>query len=145
MSKRGFGKFLLGTAVGVGVGVLIAPKKGSETREDLKKKIDELLTKLKELDKEEVKKEIETRIEKIKTDIKELDKEKVLSIAKDKCNTIKQESKKIVDLAVEKGTPVLEKAANDVREKAIQVTKDILEKLENKQQTVAKQQISDKI
>ena len=32
MSKSGFGKFLLGTAVGVGIGVLVAPKKGSETR-----------------------------------------------------------------------------------------------------------------
>lgn len=136
MSKSGFGKFLLGTAVGVGIGVLVAPKKGSETREDLKKKIDEFLTKVKSLDKEEVKKEIEEKIAKLKRDIKELDKEKVLSIAKEKGAKIKEESKKLVDLAKEKGTPVLEKAASDVREVAIKVTKDILEKLENGQKKI---------
>jgi len=136
MSKNGFGKFLLGTAVGVGIGVLVAPKKGSETREDLKKKIDEFMTKVKSLDKEEVKKEIEAKIEKLKKDIKELDKEKVLNIAKEKCAKIKEESKKIVDLAKEKGTPVLEKAASDVRTKAIEVTKDILEKLENSEKKI---------
>ncbi len=136
MSKKGCGKFLLGAAVGVGIGVLIAPKKGSETREDLKKKIDEFMTKVRSLDKEEVKKQIESKIDKLKKDIKELDKEKVLNVAKEKCAKIKEESKKIVDLAKEKGTPVLEKAANDVRDVAIKVTKDILEKLENGQKKI---------
>ena len=136
MSKSGCGKFLLGTAVGVGIGVLVAPKKGRETREDLKKKFDELMIKVKSLDKEEVKKEIEEKIAKLKRDIKELDKEKVLSIAKEKGTKIKEESKRLVDLAKEKGTPVLEKAASDVREKAIKVTKDILEKLENSEKKI---------
>ena len=136
MSKKGCGKFILGTIIGVGIGVLIAPKKGSETREDLKKKIDEFMTKVKSLDKEEVRKQIEEKITKLKKDIKELDKEKVLSIAKEKGNKIKEESKKLVDLAKEKGTPVLEKAANDVRDVAIKVTKDVLEKLENGQKKI---------
>ncbi len=38
----------------------------------------------------------------------------------------------LVDYAVEKGTPVLESAANKVREKAIDVTKEVLKKLEKK-------------
>ena len=136
MSKNGCEKFVLGALIGVGIGVLIAPKKGSETREDLKKKIDELLQKVKEIDKDEVKKQIEDKLTKLKNDIKELDKEKVLSIAKEKCAKIKEESKKLVELAKEKGTPVLEKAANEVREKAILVTKDILDKLEKGQKKV---------
>lgn len=136
MSKNGCGKFVLGALIGVGIGVLIAPKKGSETREDLKKKIDELLQKVKEIDKDEVKKQIEEKLTKLKNDIKELDKEKVLSVAKEKCARIKEESKKLVELAKEKGTPVLEKTANEVREKAILVTKDILDKLEKGQKKV---------
>ena len=61
--KKGFGKFLTGALVGVGLGVLFAPKKGSETRKELKEKIDELVARLKEVDIEEVKDNIKIKIE----------------------------------------------------------------------------------
>ena len=38
----------------------------------------------------------------------------------------------LVDYAIDKGTPVLEKTANSIREKAIDVTKEVLDKLEKK-------------
>ena len=43
MSKKSIGKFISGAAIGVGLGFLFAPKKGSETRKELKGKIDELI------------------------------------------------------------------------------------------------------
>ena len=43
MSKKGFGRFALGAGIGAGLGMLFAPKSGTELRSDLKKKIDELI------------------------------------------------------------------------------------------------------
>lgn len=133
MSKNGFGKFVVGAGVGALIGILLAPKKGSETREELKVKFDEFLTKVKSLKKEDIQEEFQLRIEKLKRDIDELDKEKVLNAAKDKAKIIKSESQKLVEYAKDKGTPVLEKAADDIRLKAIDVTKSVLDKLEGKE------------
>ena len=48
-NKSGLGKFLLGAGIGVGLGILFAPKSGKETRADLKKKMDDLLEKAKNI------------------------------------------------------------------------------------------------
>ena len=53
--KSGIGKFVAGAAIGAGLGILFAPKKGSETRRELKEKMDELLNKAKDIDMDEVK------------------------------------------------------------------------------------------
>ena len=41
MDSDGFASFLVGVAVGVGLGLLFAPKSGEETREIIRKKADE--------------------------------------------------------------------------------------------------------
>ncbi|MCI8588058.1 MAG: hypothetical protein HFG40_00210 [Bacilli bacterium] len=130
VKKGGAGKFLLGAAVGAGLGILFAPKAGSETRKDLKKKFDELVRKVKEIDMEDVKEELQNKIDEIKEQLEDLDKEKVIAIAKKKGNQIKESCEQLVQMAIDKGTPVLEKAANEVREKTIEAVKEVLEKLE---------------
>ncbi len=133
MSKgKGIGKFVAGVAIGAGLGILFAPKKGSETRKDLKDKLDNVVAKIKSLDKEEIKKTFEDKVEEIKAELEDLDKEKVLKIAKKKGEDIKKKCQDLVNLAVAKGTPVLEKAAEELRLKAIDVVSDVLEKLEAK-------------
>lgn len=135
MSKKGsgLGKFLAGAAIGVGLGLLFAPKKGSETRAILKAKLDELMIQIKKIDIEEVKEEFEDRLQEIKEELADLDKEKALALAKEKAIQLKNKAQDLVDLAVEKGTPVLKDAAEEVRLKTIEVTKDVLKKLEGKE------------
>lgn len=130
--KKGLGKFIAGLGLGAAVGVLFAPKAGSETRKELKVKMDALLNDLKNVDADEVKETIEAKIFEIKEALADLDKEKILKIAKKKVVEIQDMADELVDYAIEKGTPVLESAAADVRAKAIDVTKEVLEKLENK-------------
>ena len=122
---------LAGIGIGAGLGMLFAPKKGSELRKDLKDKLDELVGKVKEIDMDDVKDEFFEKVDSIKKELEELDKEKVLKIAKEKGEELKKKSDELVKLAKKKGTPVLENVANEVREKAIIVVKDVLEKLEN--------------
>mgnify|MGYP004455983997 FL=1 len=127
MSKKGF---LWGAALGIGAGMLLAPKKGSETRRELKAKLDEMLAKLKDVDYDEVRENIEVKIYQIKNELRDLDKEKAIDIAKKKVAELQKMSSELVDYAVEKGTPVLQKSADAIREKVIKVSKEVIEKLE---------------
>ena len=111
MSKKGLGKFVAGAAIGAGLGLLFAPKKGEELRGDLKKKLDDIVKQAKDID------------------IVDLDKEKALEIAKEKGAQLKVKAQELVDLAVEKGTPVLKKTANDVLDNVIKVSKETQKKL----------------
>ena len=129
MSKK-IGKLLAGIGIGVGLGILFAPEKGKDTREKLKKKLNEMYDKLKNVDIEEVKENIEKQISDIKDELEDLDKEKVLKIAKQKGKQIVKKSEELYKLAVEKGTPVLEKAADEIRLYAIDVLNSITKKLD---------------
>lgn len=133
MRKKGFGKFLLGLGAGAGLGILFAPKKGSETRQALKEKADELINEVKNLEVDEVKKEIEKKIDDIQNALKDLDKEKALKIAQEKSEDIKDAIEELYEYAKEKATPVIQNAVEALRESAIKTTKDVLEKLEKKE------------
>ena len=43
MSKKGLGKLVLGAGIGASLALLFAPKKGSDLRNDIKKKINEFM------------------------------------------------------------------------------------------------------
>ena len=128
--KHGFGTLLTGALIGAGLGILFAPKEGSETRKELKNKMNNLMNQIKEIDYDEVKDHLMEKLDDLKAELKDLDKEKVLSVAKTKETQIKNKAEELIQVAKEKGTPVVEKAALEVKEKTIVVLKDVIERLE---------------
>ena len=137
MSKKGTGKLVLGASLGAGLALLFAPKKGSELRENLKNRINDLVNRAKEVDVKEVQENLENKMEEIKNEIEDLDKEKVKwvnfkrnKIAEKKAKELKKKTEELVEYAKEKGTPVLEKAAKEVKKQAANVCKEVLNKLE---------------
>ena len=130
MSKKGIGKFIAGAAVGAGLGLLFAPKSGSETRKELKAKLDDLVNQIKNIDVDEVKAEFDQKIEDIKVGLADLDREKVVDIAKKKGKELKVKAEDLVDMAKEKGTPKLKKTAQDVLENVVKVSKEAIKKLD---------------
>ena len=129
MSKKTT-KFLLGLGTGIGLGILFAPKSGDETRKELKKKCNELLNKVKEIDTDEVKENITEKLMELQNELKELDKEKVKEIAIEKAEMIRDKADELVKTAVEKGTPAVQKAAKEVKTATATTLKNLAEKLE---------------
>ena len=100
--NNGLLKFLAGVGIGVGAGMLLAPKKGEELRKELMEKINELLNKAKEIDVKEVADDFKKKASELKKEIEDLDKEKALDIAKTKSDiysvqTLKKLEKQLYD------------------------------------------------
>ena len=131
MGRKSVGSLVLGVAIGASLGILFAPKKGKETRVQLKEKMLDLVSRAKELSLNDISSMVEEKITEIRHDLNDLDKEKVLGIAKEKSNQIKDKCQDLVDLAIDKGTPVLKNAAVEVRDKTVDVMKDMIKKLED--------------
>ncbi len=129
-NKKGFGKFVLGAGIGAALGLLFAPKKGSELREELKEKFDDLVNSLKYIDADDVKTTVEEKIEWLKTELENLDKETVLEEAKKQAKKLQDAAEELVEYAIEKGTPVVEKSANAIKEQIVKVSKQVIKKLE---------------
>lgn len=91
------GKFIAGLSIGAVIGMLCAPKKGCELREDLKEKSQELYDKAQNMTKEDVETLINKTIEEIKLAIDEFDLEEFKETATVKLGEIKT---KLDDLAV---------------------------------------------
>lgn len=134
MSKSGMGTFVTGVAVGAALGILFAPKKGSETRADLKELFDEIMGKIKDIDMQDVKDAIANKIADIKKSLAELDKEKIVEIAKEKGAQLKEKCEDLIQFAREKGIPAIEKTAKELKEKTVSVTREVVQKLEERKQ-----------
>lgn len=132
MSKKSVGKIALGATLGASLALLFAPKKGSELRRDIKNKMNAIMKDVDQMKVEDIKKEFKDKVDEITKELEELDKEKVLKVAKKKGKELQDKVEDLVLLAKQKGTPVLEGMANDLKEKVISVAKEVIDKLEEK-------------
>ena len=123
-NKKEMEFFVLGTLLGTTLGVLFAPKSGCETRKCM-------MNYWNKLDKNK-KDEFSELIKDLERDITDFDKEKVLKTAKEKASSLMERVDDLIDMAVENGNETYEKMAEDIRKKAIAVTKSVLNKLEEK-------------
>lgn len=131
MGKKGLGKLLAGAAVGVGIGMMLAPKSGEETRKDIKKGAKNLANKVKDVDLNEVKDDLVDGYEKLKKELSTMDKEKAKKIAKKKINELSDKTQDLMEMAKKKSAPVVEKAAKDLKKKLADLLADFQDKLED--------------
>ncbi len=130
--NNGIKIFALGALIGAGVGMLFAPKKGSELRRDLKNKLDELVNKARSITKDDVKKAIEDKVKDIQASIDDLSSEKVLKSAKSKAKKLEEKVHELSKFVAEKSVPALDKSISAIQKRTDDVVNDVLKKLEKK-------------
>lgn len=131
MGKKGLGKLLAGVGIGVGLGMLFAPKSGAETRKDIKDQADKLGKKIKDIDLNEVKDDLVREYEKLKKELSNMDAEKAKKLATKKVQELTDKANELVEMAKAKSSPMIEKTAKDVKRKLADLLGDLQEKLED--------------
>lgn len=91
------GKLIAGIGIGTVIGMLCAPKKGSELRKDIKDKSKDLYNKAQNISKEDIQELINNTIDEIKLAIDEFDADEFKENAGKKINEVKS---KLEELAV---------------------------------------------
>ena len=123
------GAMVGGARVGGAAGILFAPRKGSETREKIKDSINSLLEKTQSIDKEDIKKYIEKELEKIDLEIVRLDELDSYKKAKRQAKKILKKIDKLIKYTKKKGMQDFEDLTNELREKAEEISEEILTNL----------------
>lgn len=131
MSRKGFGKVLMGVGLGLGLGYLFNPTTGAENRKKVAKKGKELVQKAKEIDLNEVKDKLVDDFNNLKETVKTMDGAKAKEFAKKKGKEIKEKADELLAKAKEKAEPAVEKTVKDLKKNLSDFLQTLSDKLED--------------
>lgn len=130
-------KLKIGAALGTGaviggiLGVLFAPKKGSETREQIKNSFINLKDKLMNVDEESIKKKIEKKLDCIDVELAKLELIDSYKKGKKQAKKVVKKINQLVEYTKKKGMSEFEDLILDLKDKASEISEEILTNLED--------------
>ena len=119
-----------GIVLGGTLGVLFAPRKGSETREKIKLTFENLKNKVSKIEEEDIKYYIEKKLNEIDDDIEVLEGTLEFKKAKKQAKKVIKKINKLIDYTTKKGYDEFEDLITDLKEKASEISEEILTNLE---------------
>ena len=121
----------VGALAGATLGVLFAPKSGSETRKDVKNKAKKISKKAKKLEVEDVQEMVKQKLRDFEKEIKKLEKEKDRKSIEKKAKEISKKVEQLLDDIKEEGNEMLENTIYEFQKTSLKTIDHILSKLEN--------------
>lgn len=119
-----------GIVLGGTLGVLFAPRKGSETREKIKLTFVNLKNKVSKIEEEDIKYYIEKNLNEIDDDIEVLEGTLEFKKAKKQAKKVIKKINKLIDYTTKKGYDEFEDLITELKEKASEISEEILTNLE---------------
>ena len=119
-----------GIVIGGTLGVLFAPRKGSETREKIKLTFVNLKNKVSKIEEEDIKYYIEKKLNEIDDDIEVLEGTLEFKKAKKQAKKVIKKINKLIDYTTKKGYDEFEDLITDLKEKASEISEEIITNLE---------------
>lgn len=138
MSQNKFGRFLSGVLVGIGLGILVAPDKGENTRLELRKSFDKLINTIKDIDIESTKAALINKLAEIESDLTDLDTAKKTDIVKEKTELINQKCDELISVANNTDANMLNDVIKEVKKNTTKLANTVLNSLEESEETPSK-------
>lgn len=138
MSQNKFGRFLSGVLVGIGLGILVAPDKGENTRLELRKSFDKLINTIKDIDIESTKAALINKLAEIESDLTDLDTAKKTDIVKEKTELINQKCDELISVANNTDANMLNDVIKEVKKNTTKLASTVLNSLEESEETPSK-------
>lgn len=138
MSQNKFGRFLSGVLVGIGLGILVAPDKGENTRLELRKSFDKLINTIKDIDIESTKAALINKLAEIESDLTDLDTAKKTDIVKEKTELINQKCDELISVANSTDANMLNDVIKEVKKNTTKLANTVLNSLEESEETPSK-------